>query len=139
MNQSENVAFAMPYEQITHYAKIQGQGVAAPIRAPTTFSATSTKGFMFASHNFVSPIAADITRSGVGVYAAKLRDGLPLVLAIVPTVMGTDGKRVQVQDYNPTTRVISFSAFDAAGLADDLDATDFVTFTLIGTKSVPGY
>lgn len=139
MNQSENVAFAMPYEQITLFAKVQGQGPAAPIRAPTTFSATSTKGFMFSSHNFVSTVAANITRSGVGVYTAKLRDGLPLVLDIVPTVMGTDGKRVQIQDYNPTTRVISFSAFDAAGALADLATTDFVTFTIIGTKSVPGY
>ncbi len=52
----------MPYGHIAVYGKIQGQAAAAPIRAPVTVSSTSSAGFMEASHNFVSLVAADITR-----------------------------------------------------------------------------
>src|ERR1700751_6498891 len=101
MNQSENLAYAMPSESITFYAKVQGAGAAPPVRPPTTFSWTSFKGFMHAINNFVSLTASDITRSGAGVYTAKLRDSLPIVLNIIPELVGTDGKWAQVTDYNP--------------------------------------
>lgn len=139
MNQSENPASAMPYDQITFYAKIQGAGAAAPVRAPTTFSATSSIGYMHASNNFVSLTAADITRSGAGVYTVKLRDSLPVILDIFPSVWGTDSKKAQITDYNPTTRVISVKVSTSAGVAADLAATDFLTFVITGQKSVPAY
>lgn len=144
MNSSENMAYAMPYEQITMFAKIQGQAAAAPIRCPTTFSATSSAGFMAASHNFVSLTATDITRSGVGAYTAKLRDGLPIVLDIDIRIWSTAGaatyKDGYVTDYNPTTRVITFgTSLSTSGAAADLATTDFLTFIITGTKSVPGY
>lgn len=144
MNRSENQAYAMPPGQITMYAKIQGQGGAAPIRCPTTYSATSTAGFMHASNNFVSAVAADITRSGAGAYTAKLSDGLPVVLDIDGRVFATSGaaanKDVYVTDYNPTTRVITFGTnLATSGAATDLATTDFLVFTITGMNSIPGY
>jgi len=139
MNQSENPAYAMPPEMVIFFAKIQGAGAAAPVRAPTTFSATSYKGFMHASNNFVSLVATDITRSGAGVYTAKLRDTFPVILSIEPEIIGTDFKQCQVQDYNPSTQVLSFTVTNTAGAPTDLAATDFVTFTFFAQKVKPTY
>lgn len=144
MNQSENPASAMPYEMITLYAKIQGAGAAAPVRAPTTFSGTSAIGFMHASNNFISLTATDITRSGVGAYTAKLRDSLPVILDIDARVWSSTGaaayKDAYITDYNPTTRVITFGVLaPATGAPIDLLSTDFLTFTISGTKSIPVY
>lgn len=144
MNQSENLAFSMCFEQVTMFAKIQGAGAAAPVRAPTTFSATSMAGFMPASCNFVSTVAADITRSGVGAYTAKLRDGFPVVLDIDGRVNATTGaaaaKDVYIVDYNPTTRVITFGTnLATTGAVVDLLSTDFLTFTITAIKNVPTY
>lgn len=143
MNQSENQAFAMPYEHMVFYAKIQGAGAAAPVRAPTTFSATSSAGFMHASNNFVSLTAVDITRAGVGDYTAKLRDGIPVVLDIDARCWSTNAataKDVYIRDYNPTTRVITFGTnLATSGAVADLAATDFVVFTIVGQKSAPVY
>lgn len=140
MNQSESIAYGMPNELIIFFAKVQGAAAAAPVRAPTTFSNTSWKGFMFASNNFVSLTATDITRSGAGVYTAKLRDVTGHVIEINPTLAGTDGKKVQVTDYNHSTQVISFKTWDVTGVTPtDLAATDFVTFTIFGQKIKPVY
>ncbi len=144
MNDSENMAFAMPREHITLYAKIQGAGAAAPVRAPTTFSATSSAGYMHASNNYVSLTAADITRAGVGAYTAKLRDGLPVVLDIDGRVWATTGaaaaKDVYIVDYNPTTRVITFGVnLATTGAVVDLLSTDFLVFTITGQKNAPTY
>lgn len=142
MNDSEYLSFGMPREHITFYAKIQGAGAAAPVRAPTTFSATSSVGFMHASNNYVSLTAADIVRSGAGVYTMKLRDGLPVVLDVDATVWGpaATAKTIILQDYNPTTRVLSFtSLLESTSAATDLAAADFVVFTFKGQKNVPAY
>lgn len=143
MNQSEHLAYAMPYEQIVLYAKIQGAGAAAPVRAPTTFSTTSAAGYMHASHNFVSLTATDITRAGVGDYTAKLRDGLPVVIDIDARIWSTNAataKDCYIRDYNPTTRVITFGTnLTTSGAVADLASTDFLVFTIVGTKSVPVY
>lgn len=143
MNRTEHLAYALPYEQITLYGKIQGQAAAAPIRAPTTPSATSSAGFMFSSHNFISTVAADITRAGVGDYTAKLQDGLPVVLDIDGRVWSTTAaaaKDVYIRDYNPTTRVITFGTnLATTGAVVDLLTTDFLVFTIVGTKGIPSY
>ena len=143
MQQSENPASAMPYDQIMMYAKIQGAGAAAPVRAPTTFSATSAAGYMHASNNFISTVAADITRAGVGDYTAKLRDGLPVILDIDARVWSTTAataKDIYIRDYNPTTRVITFGTnLATTGAVADLAATDFVVFSITGMKSIPSY
>lgn len=144
MNESENQAFAMPRESITFYAKLQGAGAAAPVRAPTLLSLTSTAGFMHASNNFVSLTAADITRSGVGAYTAKLRDSVPVVLDIDGRVFATTGaaayKDVYITDYNPTTRVVTFGTnLATTGAAVDLLSTDFLTFIITGQKNIPVY
>jgi len=144
MNRSENLAYAMPYEQITLFGKIQGQAAAAPIRAPTLFSATSSAGFMHSSNNFVSTVAADVTRSGVGAYTVKFSDGLPVVLDIDIRVSSTTGAAAYKDgywtDYNPTTRVLTFGTnLATTGAATDLLTTDFVTFVITGQKNVPGY
>lgn len=132
----------MASEQITFYAKIQGAGAAAPVRAPTTYSATSSIGFMHASNNFAPIVATDLTRASAGVYTMKLRDSLPVILDIVAKTWGpaATAKYVVVQDYNPTTRVLSFTVnLESTNAATDLAAADFVTFTLVGTKSIPTY
>lgn len=141
MNRSENQCYAMPYEQITFYGKIQGAGAAAPVRAPTTFSTTSSIGFMHTSNNFVSLTAADIARSGVGLYTVKFSDGLPVVLDIDAKSWGPSAtaKDAYVIDYNPTTRIVSIAVFLQTGAAADLAAADFVTFVINGTKNVPVY
>lgn len=142
MNLSDNPATAMPYEHLTFYAKIQGTGAAAPVRAPTTFSATSSVGFMHASHNFCSLTATDIVRTGAGAYTMKLRDGVPVVLNITAECWGpaATGKDIVIQDYNPTTRVVTFASnLESTGAATDLAAADFVVFTITGTKTVPPY
>jgi alkyl hydroperoxide reductase subunit AhpC len=140
MNQSENVAFSMSPELIIFFAKVQGAGAAtAPVRAPTTFSNTSWKGFMFASNNFVSTVATDIATSATGVYTAKLRDVTGHVINISADLAGTDGKWAQVTNYNHSTQVISFQVFSALGALADMASTDFVTFTIFGQKVKPTY
>lgn len=134
----------MPAEMITFFAKIVGTGGTAPVRAPTTFSATSSAGYMAASNNFISLTAADITRSGAGAYTAKLRDGCPVVLDIDIRIWSTTGaaayKDGYITDYNPTTRVITFgTSLATTGAAADLLATDFLTFIITGQKGVPVY
>lgn len=142
MNDSENLAFAMPREHITFYAKIQGAGAAAPVRAPITQSATSSLGFMHASNNYVSTIAADITRAGLGAYTMKLRDSLPVILNVTGDVWGpaATAKDLVIQDYNPSTKVLTFATnLESSGAATDLAAADFVVFTFTGQKNLPVY
>lgn len=140
MLQSEYPAYAMPAEFVVFFAKIQGAGVAtAPVRCPTTVSTTSWRSFMLASNNFCSLTATDITTTGTGVYTMKLRDTFPGILDIDAGVAGNDGKQVQVTDYNPTTQIVSFKTFTAAGAAVDLATTDFVTFTISAQKVKPTY
>lgn len=143
MIRSDNPCTALPYEQVTLYAKIQGAGAAAPVRAPTTFSATSSRGFMHASNNMVSLTAADITRAGVGDYTAKLQEGIPVVLDITGRVWSTaaaGAKDVYIREYNPTTQVITFGTnLATSGAVADLAATDFLVFTIVGQKTVPVY
>lgn len=142
MNNSETVAFSMSQEHITFYAKIQGAGAAAPIRCPTTFSATSAIGYMAASNNYCSTIATDITRSGAGVYTMKLRDSSANILGINADVWGPQAtsKSAIVQDYNPTTKVLSFTVtLDSSNAPTDLAAADFVIFEIKGQKGIPSY
>lgn len=142
MNDTEHIAFAMPREHITLYAKIQGAGAAAPVRAPITPSSTSSIGWMYASNNYCSLVATDITRASAGVYTMKLRDGLPVILNISGDVWGpaATAKNLVVQDYNPTTRVVSFTTnLESTGAATDIAAADFVVFEIKGQKSVPTY
>ncbi len=144
MNDSESAAYAMPYGQIMFYGKIQGAGAAAPVRAPTTFSATSMAGYMHSSNNYVSAPAGDITRSGVGAYTVKFRDGLPVVLDIDGRVNATTGaaaaKDVYIVDYNPNTRVVTFGVnLATTGAVVDLLSTDFLTFVITGQKGTPAY
>lgn len=144
MNQSENQAYAMPSEVVIFYGKLVGAGAAAPVRATNAFSATSAASTSFASNNFISPVAADTTRSGVGLYTTKLRDSFPVVNWIEGMVWSTTGaaaaKDVFIFDYNPTTRVITFGVnLATTGAAVDLLATDFLTFKIDGQKNIPVY
>ena len=98
---------------------------------------------MPASNNYISTVATDITRAGVGDYTAKLRDGLPVVLDIDGRIWSTTAagaKDCYIRDYNPTTRVITFGTnLATTGAVADLAATDFLVFTIVGQKSVPAY
>lgn len=144
MIESENPAYAMPRETITYFAKLQGAGAAAPIRAPNLSTGVSAAAMSLASNNFISLTATDITRSGVGAYTAKLRDILPMVLDIDGRVWATTGaaayKDVYITDYNPTTGVITFGTnLATSGAPADLLSTDFLVFTIIGQKNKPAY
>lgn len=130
-------SFTSCLEQATIFGLIQGAGAAVPVVAGITFSASSSKSFMPRTVNWISLIAADITRSGVGVYTAKLVDSLPYVIDITPAVWGPSGTWASIVDYNPTTRVISFQTFAAGGAAADLAATEFLRFTVTGSQTVP--
>lgn len=121
------------------HASVQGAGAAAPTVPTTVFSSTSSIAYQARSVNYVSTVAGDITRSGAGVYTAKLVDSVPVVFDIIPTLWGADSKRVQVTGYNPSTRVISFQTTNAAGAATDIATTDFVKFNIVGTTDVPPY
>lgn len=133
MNRSpEAFAYAMSRNMLTFFGSVQGAGAAAPVIPTTTLSPTSSIQPMKAEDNFVSPVAGDITRSGVGVYTIKLKDGIPYVLDIGCPVWGTDGKYAQITDYNPTTRVISVKTFSAGGAAADLAATDNLKLAIVG-------
>lgn len=134
-----NESFSSILELATIYGMIQGQGAAAPIVAPVTFSATSSKSFMPRSINWVSLVAADITRSGAGVYTAKFVENMPYVADITPAIWGPSGLWGSIVDYNPTTRVVSFQTFAAAGAATDLTTNDYLRFTVTGSFTVPPY
>lgn len=137
MNRSPNASvFAMPPEQCTFFGSVQGAGASIPVIPTTTQSVSTSKLPMTAANNFVSGTAGDITRGGVGTYTLKLKDSLPVILDIVPTVWGTDGKRCQVVDYVPSTRIVSVQVYTAAGAAADLAATDALKLTIIGQLSV---
>jgi hypothetical protein len=133
----------MPYDMVTMFGKLQGAGAAAPVRAPTTFSSTSSAGYMHTSNNFVSTTVIP-TRSGVGAYTVTFSDGLPVILDIDIRVASTTGaaayKDAYWTDYNPTTRVLTFGTnLATTGAAVDLLSTDFVTFIITGQKTVPAY
>lgn len=139
---SEFQSFSMSQEHIVLYAKIQGAGAAAPIRAPTLFSATSAIGYMAASNNYCSTVATDITRASAGVYTMKLRDAPANILGINADVWGPQAtsKSCIIQDYNPTTKVLSFTTtLDTTNAATDLAAADFVVFEIKGQKGLPVY
>ncbi len=132
-------SFSSIQELSTTYGMIQGQGAVAPVVAPTTFSATSAKGFMSRSINWISLVPTDITRSGVGVYTAKFVENMPYVADLTPSIWGPSGLWGTIIDYNPTTRVVSFQTFAAAGAAADLTVNDFLRFTITGSFTVPPY
>jgi hypothetical protein len=119
-------------EEIRAYGCVQGAVGAAPVIPSTVTSGTSSIGWMSALDNFISGVAADLVRTGAGVYTVKLKDNIPVILDIIPTLWGADGKQVQMTDYNPTTRVLSFKTFTSAGIAADIVATDFIRFVIIG-------
>jgi hypothetical protein len=129
-------SYVMSPESCTLYGMVQGAGAAAPVIPTMVFSGTSSKGYMSAANNFVSSVAGDITRSGVGVYTMKLKDGLPVVFDISPNVWGPTGTWSTVSDYNPSTRVISILVWAPGGAAADLAATEFLHLTITGQLSV---
>lgn len=126
----------MSVDTITFFGSVQGAGAAAPVIPTSVLSATSSIQPMKPQDNFISSVAGDIVRSGVGVYTAKLKDGVPVIFDISANVWGTDGKFAQITDYNPTTRVISFKTYSSVGAAADLAATDNVKFAIVGSNSV---
>lgn len=126
----------MSVDAITFFGSVQGAGAAAPVIPTTTLSTTSSIQPMKPQDNFVSSVAGDIVRSGVGVYTLKLKDGLPVIFDIGANVWGTDGKFAQVTDYNPSTRVLSVKTYSSVGAAADLAATDNLKLTIVGSNSV---
>lgn len=139
MKESQSQMFAMRPEFVLFTASVRGAGAAAPTITPTTFSATSSIQYTAASNQFASLTAGDIVRSGAGVYTIKLRDSIPVVHDILCNVWGTDSKRAQITDYNPTTQVISVKTTTAAGVAADLATTDNLKLTIVGQLSQPNY
>ena len=137
MNRSEykNMASMSP-ETVTFNGLIQGAGAAAPVVAPTTFSSTSSKGYASIANNYVSRVATDITRSGVGAYTVKFVDSIPVVFDIDANVWGPNGTTATISDYNPSTRTVTILTWSVVGAAADLAATEFLRFTIWGQLSV---
>jgi len=136
MNRSPNPLVALPVEGCVMFGSVQGAGAAIPVIPTTTLSVSSSIQPMTAADNMVSGTAGDITRSGVGVYTLKLKEALPVILDIYPDVWGTDGKRAQVTDYVPNTRILSVKVYTAAGVAADLASTDNLKLVIFGRLSV---
>ncbi len=137
MNRSEYRQYAsMSPDSVTFNGLIQGAGAAIPVVAPTTFSATSAKGYATLANNFVSRVATDITRSGVGAYTVKFVDSIPVVFDIDANVWGPNGTTATISDYNPTTRVVTLLTWGPTGTAADLAATEVLRFTVWGQLSV---
>jgi hypothetical protein len=126
----------MSPEATTFMAMVQGAGAAAPVIPSTVHSNTTAKLQATAANNFASGVAGDITRSGVGVYTIKLKDGLPEILDIGPNVWGPNGTWSTILDYNPQTRVVSVNTWAAGGAAADLAATEMLRLTISGQMSV---
>lgn len=140
MNSSEYKQFAcMSGDAVVFFGALQGAGAAAPVIPTNVRPTTTTKLYLARSNNFFSTVAGDITRSGAGAYTAKLRDSVPELIDVDINVWGTDGKQAQVTEYNPVTRVITFTVLSAAGAAADLAATDVARFTFTGQLTVPVY
>lgn len=136
MNRSPStMLFSMSSELCIFFASVQGAGAAIPTIPTTTMSTTSSIQPMTAQDNYASGVAGDIVRSGVGVYTIKLKDSCPIVLSIIPTVWGTDGKSAQMTDYNPATRIMSVKTYSAVGAAADLATTDNLKFTVLARLS----
>lgn len=127
-------SYVMFPEACTVMACVQGAGAAPPVIPPTTFSATSSKGYMSAANNFA--LTGGIGRTGVGAYTVTLKDGLPVVLDIGVSIWGPNGTWGTISDYNPTTRVATILVFAAGGAAADLAATEFLRLTFTGQMSV---
>jgi len=137
MNRSGyDVSYLMSPEGCTFWGQVQGAGAAAPTIPTTVFSATSSKGYMSAANNFVSSVAGDITRSGVGQYTVKFKDSLPVCLDCSINIWGPSGIWATTVDYNPTTRVLTFLTWAAGGAAADLTTNDHAKFTFTGQMSV---
>lgn len=139
MNRSPySESFTLAREQITAYGSVQGAGAAAPVIPTTVFSATSSIGWQSVLDNFVSGVAGDIARSGVGLYTVKFKENIPVILDITVNVWGPNGNYATNTDYNPTTRILSFKTFQPNGTAADIAATDFVKFTITGKLVTEG-
>lgn len=127
---------SMSNETCIMSGSVQGAGAAIPVIPTTTLSTSSSIQPMTAADNMVSGTAGDITRSGAGVYTLKLKDKMPVILDIIPNVWGTDGKRAQLTDYVPSTRILTIKVYTAAGVAADLASTDNLKLTIYGRLTV---
>ena len=126
------ISHTLAREEIRAWGCVQGAAAAAPTIPSTVTSGTASSNWMSALDNFVSSVAGDITRSGVGVYTVKFKDSIPVILNIIPTVWGLDGKPAQPGEYNASTRVLTFRTWAGATVATDLATTDFVHFSITG-------
>lgn len=129
-------SFTISREVITAFGAVQGAGAAAPTIPSTTFSATSSLNWMSVINNFVSAVAGDITRSGVGIYTVKFKDNIPVIFDVTVNVWGTTGLWSQNTDYNATTRVLTFNVRASGGALADMTTSDFAKFTITGSLAV---
>ena len=138
-------AYALSYttmaEQITMYGMLQGQGAAAPIIPPTATSNTSSAGFCQASLNCLSTTASDHVRTSAGNYTTKIQPTTPtrvppLIFDVGINVWGTTGLWASIVDFNPSTGVLTFKTFSAAGSATDMATTDFAHLTFTCQQSI---
>lgn len=115
-------------------AMVQGAGAAAPVIPSTVHSNTVAISYMTAANNWA--LAGGIARGAVGVYTVTLKDLLPEIFDIGPNVWGPNGTWATITGYNQSTGVISVNTWAAGGAAVDLQAAEFLRFTITGQKSV---
>lgn len=115
-------------------ACVQGAGAAAPVIPSTVHSNTSSIGYMTAANN--QALAGGIVRTGVGAYTITLKNKLPEILHIDPTVWGPNGTTATIADYNQTTKVVTVLTWAPGGAAVDLANTEFLRLALKGQTTV---
>lgn len=111
----------MHHEVTTSVALLVGAG-AANLTVPTT--------------NPGDNFAASGTRSATGTYAIVLKEFFPRILAITPTVTGTDGKTCHVVSWVESTKTVNIITYNAAGTATDLASTDTLRLIVMARESL---
>lgn len=125
-NRSDYPSTSMHLEEVTALAAFQGAAASVPVIPAVTV--------VTAADNFGT--ATGSSRYGVGTYVLALKEKWPEILDVIPTVVGTDGKRVQVTAWSESAGTVSVQAYNAAGAAADLAATDFLRLNVRARKSV---
>lgn len=125
-NRSEYPGRSMHLEAVDMLAVFQGAAAAVPVIPATTVTT--------AADNFGT--ATGSSRSGVGTYVLALKEKFPKIMDVIPTVLGTDGKRVQVTAWSEANGTVSVQAYTAAGAAVDLAATDFLRLWVKARNSI---
>jgi hypothetical protein len=131
MKRSEYKASSMHLEAVDLMAAVAGAGTGAPTVVATTV--------MAAADNF----AASATRTSEGLYVVQLKEHIPEILQVVPTIERASGvlKHVNVVSWSETgtstgsTVTVQVSLAAGSGV-DDIETTDVLRLRVYGRLSL---